>query len=87
MNDKTKAWEKEEKTVTLTNAEWSNLTCYILMTTNYRTRELETWRSLAQEKDEDGNTKFKNAESNAEFWEGMIRDLDRIRTEIDGLHS
>lgn len=86
MNETTKAWEKEERTVTLTNEEWSNLTCYILMTTNHRTGELETWRSLAQEKDEDGNTKFKNAVSNAKFWEEMIRNLDRIRSEIDGSH-
>lgn len=55
------------------------------MTTNYRTGELETWKSLAQEKDENGNIKLKNAEINAKFWEGMIRDLDQIRTAIDGV--
>ncbi len=83
MENVNKEWEKEERTVTLTNAEWSNLTCYILMSTNHRTGELEAWRRLAQEKDEDGNIKFKNAESNANFWEGMINDLDRIQKKID----
>ena len=84
-NIKTELWGREERTVTLTNADWSNLTCYILMTTKHREGELEAWKSLAQEKDEDGKIKFSNAESNAAFWEGMIKNIDRIRTEIDGV--
>lgn len=83
MDDKTREWEKQEKTVTLTNAEWSNLTCYILMSTSYRTRELEAWRELAQRKDENGTPEFKSAESNTRFWEKLINSIDEIRKKID----
>jgi len=84
-NIKTELLGREERTVTLTNADWSSLTCYILMTTKHREGELESWRNLAQEKDKDGKVKFSNAENNVTFWEGMIKDINRIRTTIDGV--
>lgn len=74
---------KNEKTVTLTREEWCKLTTYILMTTQYRKGELEAWERLSQEKEEDGTPTFKNAESNAEFWRGMIEMIEAIRIKID----
>lgn len=76
-------WEKEEKTVTLTNGQWSKLTTYLLMSTNHRINAAQTWAELAEEKDENEEPKYKNATSNAEFWKEMIRELEVIKEEID----
>ena len=77
-------WLAEEKTVTLTRGEWSALTTYILMTTKYRKEEAQAWGKLSQEKNEDGTPKFKNAESNMQFWYETDHNLDRIRRRIEG---
>lgn len=77
------AWCKEEKTVTLTNDQWSNLTCYLRMTTKYREGELGAWQELAKETDENGEQKFKNAPSNAEFWKMLILDIEEITKAIE----
>ena len=78
------AWGKEERSVTLTNDEWSKLTVYILMTTQHRKREIETWERLSTEKKEDGTPKFENAKSNAEFWRETDSVLEQIKRKIDG---
>lgn len=79
-NDSTEAisWEQQPKTVTLTNELCSTLQCYILMTTKHREGELKAWEELAQETDENGAPKFKNAASNAQFWRDMEPQLQRI---------
>lgn len=76
-------WEAEEKTVTLTKGQWNRLTSYLLMSTNYRNEEAKAWAKLAQEKDEDGKPKYKNAESNARFWEETKAIIEFIRKKID----
>lgn len=78
-----KPWEEQERTVTLTNELCSTLQCYILMTTNYRKGEIEAWEKLAQETDENGAPKFKNAASNAQFWRDMEIQLQQIYTAAD----
>lgn len=75
-----KPWEEQERTVTLTNELCSTLQCYILMTTNYRKGELKAWEELAQEKNEYGAPKFKNAANNAQFWRDMEIQLQQIYT-------
>lgn len=75
-----KPWEEQERTVTLTNELCSTLQCYILMTTNYRKGELKAWEELAQEKNENGAPKFKNAANNAQFWRDMEIQLQQIYT-------
>ncbi len=78
--DKTvEEWSKEEKEVTLTNGQWNTLTTYILMTTKYREREVESWEELAE------RGCMKCAASNAEFMREMIKELEVIRKEIDGV--
>lgn len=79
----TREWEQTPKTVTLTNAEWSTLTTYLLMSTRHRERELEAWEKLSKEKNPDGTPRFENAESNAEYWREMIAKLEQIRLKID----
>lgn len=75
--------EEQERTVTLTNELCSMLQCYILMTTNHRKDEIKAWEELAQEKDENGAPKFKNAASNAQFWRDMEIQLQQIYTAAD----
>lgn len=85
VDDSTEAisLEQQPKTVTLTNELCSTLQCYILMTTNYRKGELKAWEELAQETDENGAPKFKNAASNAQFWRDMEIQLQQIYTAAD----
>lgn len=78
-----KPWEEKERAVTLTNELCNMLQCYILMTTNHRKDEIKAWEELAQEKDENGAPKFKNAASNAQFWRDMEIQLQQIYTAAD----
>lgn len=77
------SWEQQPKTVTLTNELCSTLQCYILMTTKHREDELKAWEELAQETDENGAPKFKNAASNAEFLRDMEPQLQQILEALD----
>lgn len=77
------SWEQQPKTVTLTNGLWNDLQIYILMTTKYREGELKAWEELAQETDENGAPKFKNAASNAQFWREMEPQLQQILEALD----
>ena len=61
------AWDSQERSVTLTNKDWSRLVCYLLMSTKYREGERDAWLSLAQEKNPDGTPKFEKAASNAAY--------------------
>lgn len=80
IDDSTEAisWEQQPKTVILTNELCSTLQCYILMTTKHREGELKAWEELAQETDENGTPKFKNAASSAQFWRDMELQLQQI---------
>lgn len=80
-----KDWANQERSVTLTNAEWNRLSCFVLMTTNYREGERMAWLKLAEEKHPDGRPVFPDAPAQAEYWKSMEEDLSRIRGVIDGL--
>lgn len=77
-------WKAGEKTVTLTKGQWNSLTIYLIMSARYREEEKVSWEKLAAEKDENGNPKFKHAESNTRFWEEIIETIKVIRKCIDG---
>ena len=77
-------WEQQERTVTLTNDEWNTITCFILMSTNYRKGEQEAWERLSEEKKEDGTPRFIHAASNAHFWRETSEKLEKIRDKIYG---
>lgn len=81
--EETTEWDVQEKTVTLTNAQWNRLTTYLLMSTKHREGERDAWQSLAQETNPDGTPTFKNAAKNAEYWQEVIDDLETIRGVID----
>lgn len=76
-------WEAQTRTVTLTNAEWNSLTCYLILTTKHREGERDAWLDLSLERNEDGSPKFPNAAKNAEYWQEVIDDLDQIRAVIE----
>ena len=76
-------WSNAERSVTLTNDQWNTLTCYLLMSTNYRKGEQEAWERLSTEKNEDGTPVFKNAASNANYYAKLEVELEKIRKVID----
>mgnify|MGYP005853474381 CR=1 FL=1 len=84
-NDSVEAtsWERQPKTVTLTNRLWHILQFYILSDTHNREERLKVWEELAQETDENGELKFKNAVSNAEFLRDMELQLQQILKALD----
>ena len=69
--------------VELTNHQWNILVCYIHMTTQHRKGEREAWQELARESDENGQPIYKNAESNANFYESLEYTLADIVKAID----
>ena len=75
--------KNNKQPVELTADQLNTLVCYILMTTNYREREREAWKSLAQETDENGQIKFKNAQSNYEYFTNLETELTEIRKILD----
>lgn len=76
-------WGRQEKTVTMTNAQWNRLVCYLLTSTQYREGERDAWAKLAEEKNPDGTPVFKHAASNAEYWKEVCDDIERIKEIID----
>ena len=79
----TEEWGKTERSVTLTNAQWNKLTCYLLMTTQHRQNEQKFWAELAKEKKADGTPAFEHAASNAEYYRELEIELAKIRIAID----
>ena len=71
------------KTITLTHEQATKLTCYLLMTTNYRKDEREACESLAEERKEDGTLEFPNAPGNAQFWRETETTVAEILKIID----
>lgn len=78
-----KAWEQEEKTVTLTNGQWCKLSCYLLMTTRHRQQEREAWEAMANDKNADGSPMFPHAASNAQYYAELEKELEEIRKRIE----
>ena len=72
-----------EKTITLSHDHANKLICYLLMTTNYRKGEREAWENLAAEMNADGAPRYPKAQSNADYWAELDRDLEAIRKAID----
>ena len=66
---------EQQRAVTLTEEEWTDLTTYILITTKHRVSEAEAWEKLAAEKCPDGSPRFPNAADNATFWREMTHKL------------
>lgn len=81
------AWGRQERTVTLTNNQWSRLVCYLHMSTKHREGERDAWRDLAQEKNPDGTPKFTKAASNATYWQEVIDDLAAMLPKLDGMEA
>ena len=84
MDEQLKTWERTERSVTLTNDEWSKLVCYILMTTKYREDERDGWMKLAAERNPSGTPVFPNAQANADYWTKLDEVLVGIKKKIDG---
>ena len=75
-DEQVEAWGRMERTVTLTNDQWNRLVCYIHLTTKHREGERDSWQSLAEEK---------NADGNAAYWQEIIDSLDAMLPKLDGM--
>ena len=78
-------WENQEVSITLTNKEWNRLDVFLLMSTHFREQERDGWRKLAEERDEFGNVVFRNAESNAEFWQSQIDLIAKVQNALNDI--
>ncbi|MCI8548377.1 MAG: hypothetical protein HFJ38_05760 [Bacilli bacterium] len=58
------------------------LDMFLLMTTKYRQEEMETWKELSKERNQDGTPVYKNAESNAKWWGDLCSAIPRISDAI-----
>lgn len=68
------------KILTLTDEQASTLEVYLLITTNYRRREVEACERLSREVDENGSSRYPNMKSNAEWWtktSGTIEEIEK----------
>ena len=73
----------KNRVITLTHEQANTLCCYIFMTTQYRRGEAKAWHELAKELNSDGTPKFKNAQSNGDFYEQLDAELEEIKKIID----
>lgn len=83
--DEMKAWEDQERAVTLTNDEWCTLTCHINQTILYSRDAVAKWRTMAEEKKPDGTPKFPNALKKAIYWQEVIDTVERIIPKLNGM--
>lgn len=83
--DAQEQWEAQERTVTLTNRQWSDLVCYLLLSSHSMEKEAESWAKLAQEINDDGSVRFANAASNAECQSRLNASVAAIREAIDAI--
>lgn len=74
---------RAERTVTMTNEQWSTLVCYILMTTQHRKRERESWEAMVNDKYHDGTPLFPHAAENARYYAELDDKLEEIKKRIE----
>jgi len=71
------------KAITLTEEQAATLTTYILITTQYREREIEASARLGLKTNDDGVIKYPNMLANAEWWRITHRELAGIVAQVD----
>jgi len=71
------------KVITLTDEQALTLSTYILITTHYRTKEIEASARLALETNDDGAIKYPDMLDNAEWWRAPHRELAGIKAQVD----
>lgn len=69
-------------TLQLTHTEAVKLEMFLLMTTKFRQGELETYKKLATQVDENGNPAFPEAKDNIEFWSKQCEVMDEIQKRL-----
>lgn len=69
--------------IEMTRDQLNTLVFYILTTTKYRKSEAEAWSELANETDENGQPKYPNAKSNAQYYQDLECKLEEITKILD----
>lgn len=76
-----KPWEERERTITLTNAQWHDLSMFLLLSEGYRLAELESWKELARTVKNEEATK--SAANNVAAWTRINVSMDAIAKQLD----
>ena len=66
------------RTITLTDEQATRLKMFLLMSTNYRKGEIETWTLLSTERHEDGSLVWPNALSNVDWWRDANSSIEEV---------
>lgn len=74
-------WEERERSVTLTNGQWHDLSMFLLLSEGYRLAELDSWKELARTvKDE---TAAGTAAKNVAAWTRINVSVDAVAKQLD----
>ena len=76
-----KPWEERERTITLTNGQWHDLSMFLLLSEGYRPAELDSWKELARTVKNEGGAK--GAENSATVWTRINASMDTIAKQLD----
>ena len=79
--DTPKPWEERERTVTLTNGQWHDLSMFLLLSEGYRLAELDSWKELARTVKNE--TAAGRAAKNVALWKEINTSMDAIAKQLD----
>ena len=69
-------------TLELSRSEAVKLETFLLVTTKFREGEMEAYKKLADEVDEEGNLLFPHAKGNIEYWAEQCEMMDSIQKRL-----
>lgn len=75
--------EEEKFLVELTEEQISTLDVFLLITTNYRKKELEACERLSRRLDEEGNIRYPDMKSNAQYWKKQSEIIEEVQKAIN----
>lgn len=73
--------------IKLTEEQAMDLRMYLMLTTQYRKKELDAWNELSNERNPAGTLRYPNAPSNAEYWQGLNKTINEIQNKLTGRES
>lgn len=76
-----KPWEEREKTVTLTNGQWHDLSMFLLLSEGYRLAERDSWKELARTVKNEAEVG--TAAKNVAAWTRINVSMDAIAKQLD----
>lgn len=68
--------------INLTDLEAGALEIYLQLTEGYRDKQLNSWRLVAEERDENGAPIHRNADDHIELWVQIIKTMKSITKKL-----